>query len=79
MTAPIVRRLIPSLDAAMPMLMPNLSVLARYALRLWWWIWAMRLIRGTGMHRINHEAPIHHAKRRIPFGRAVRGVMAVMS
>jgi hypothetical protein len=26
----------------------------------------MRLIRGTGMHQINHEAPIHHAKRRFP-------------
>jgi hypothetical protein len=34
MTARIVRRLIPSLDAAMPMSMPNLSVLARYALGL---------------------------------------------
>ena len=31
--------------------------------KLWWWIRAMRLIQGTGMHQINHEAPIHHAKR----------------
>ena len=23
----------------------------------------MRLIRGTGMHQINHEAPINHVSR----------------
>ena len=47
--------------------------------RLAWWIRAMRLIGGTGMHRINHEASIHHAKRRIPADKRYGGVMAVTS
>src|SRR6185437_11682244 len=69
----------PALDRSHAMPMPNLSLLARYAPRLWWWIRAMRLIGGTGMHRINHEASIHHAKRRIPADKRYGGVMAVTS
>jgi hypothetical protein len=30
----------------------------------------MRLIRGTGMHQINHEAPINHAIFRAPATKA---------
>jgi hypothetical protein len=35
----------------------------RYVCGLAWWFRAMRLIRGTGMHQINHEAPINHISR----------------
>ena len=30
----------------------------------------MGLIRGTGTHQINHEAPIHHAIFRAPTAKA---------
>ena len=39
------------------------QALAEKVLRLAWWIRVMRLIRGTPVPRINHEAQINHVNR----------------
>ena len=39
----------------------QMSVLYGYARKITWLIGATRWIRGTGVHRINHVARIHHA------------------
>src|SRR5690242_16481954 len=46
--------------------MSYLSLFVRYEHGLSWSIRAMRLIRGTVDPPINHEARIHHARRRVP-------------